>query len=61
MDLSETQKEKLGNVVNAIGGILIKKATAKNSKPVFLRIDMANGGFRAIEEFKQETVSNVRL
>ena len=59
--LYSKQKEKLGNVINGIESVLSKKVADKNSKPVFIRVNMANGGFRSIEEFTQETVCNIQL
>lgn len=55
--LTDKQVVKLSRVKATIDEILVDKIKTKNSKPVFLKINMAQGGFRSIEEFKQEAVN----
>jgi len=59
--LNEKQISKLGSTLEEIGKILEGKVFESNSKPVFIKISMNQGGFRSLELFEQETVSNVQL
>lgn len=60
-NLTLKQMDKIDITANAIRSILKSKTVSKNSKPVFLKINMAQGGFRSIEEYTQETVNTINL
>ena len=59
--INERQRKKLNSTLAAIGQILESKVVNSNSKPVFLKISMNQGGFRSLEEFSRESISKTSL